>query len=95
MALGSSPNPGIVGKDAMQAIEHDPRHADDAVSEEKAELEAEKAGEPPASAEPQKRSGSTDCSAEAADQPDRASGCAARVRSRCVRRADRNRSRPG
>jgi hypothetical protein len=56
MALGSSPNPGIVGKDAMQAIEHDPRHADDAVSEGKAELEAEKAGEPPATAEPRKRS---------------------------------------
>jgi len=56
MALGSSPNPGIVGKDAMQAIENDPRHADDAISEQRVELEAERADDPTAVAEPVKRS---------------------------------------
>ena len=56
MALGSSPNPGIVGKDAMEAIEHDPRHADDSVSEEKVALEAEKADTAPEGAAPVKRS---------------------------------------
>jgi hypothetical protein len=41
MAFSSSPNPGVVGEDAMQAIEHDPRHADNAVSEDRAEVAAE------------------------------------------------------
>jgi hypothetical protein len=40
MAFSSSPNPGVVGEDAMQAIEHDPRHADDGVSREEAEVAA-------------------------------------------------------
>jgi hypothetical protein len=48
VALGSSPNPGVVGEDAMRAIEDNPRHADDSVTEEQAELEAEKAGVPQA-----------------------------------------------
>ena len=59
MALGSSPNPGIVGEDAMRAIENDPRHADDAVSEGQVELATERAGETPtgdAAAAPAKRS---------------------------------------
>ena len=46
MALGSSPNPGVVGEDAMRAFEDDPRHADEAVTEERAQLEAEKADAP-------------------------------------------------
>ncbi len=46
MALGSSPNPGMVGKDAMRAVEDSPLHADDSVTEERAELEAEKATAP-------------------------------------------------
>jgi hypothetical protein len=41
MAFSSSPNPGVVGEDAMQAIEHDPRHADDGLSQEQAEVAAE------------------------------------------------------
>jgi len=41
MAFSSSPNPGIVGDDAMQAIEHDPRHANDGLSKEQAAVAAE------------------------------------------------------
>jgi hypothetical protein len=46
VALGSSPNPGVVGEDAMRAIEDNPLRADDSVTEERAELEAEKARVP-------------------------------------------------
>ncbi len=48
VALGSSPNPGVVGEDAMRAIEDNPLRADDSVTEERAELEAEKARVPEA-----------------------------------------------
>ena len=41
MALGSAPNPGMVGDDALRAIEDNPLHADDGVSEERAEIAAE------------------------------------------------------
>jgi hypothetical protein len=46
VALGSSPNPGMVGEDAMRAVEDSPLRADDSVTEERAELEAEKADVP-------------------------------------------------
>ncbi len=38
MALGSAPNPGMVGDDAQRAIEDNPLHADDGISEERAAI---------------------------------------------------------